>query len=75
MNGLGRSCEAFGYHLTYWRLERCLTQAELGKLAGINATQISAFEKYRRLPSYQNLYRLAKALHVTPNDLMGIGIP
>lgn len=51
---------------------RGLTQAELGKLAGLPSTTISHFESDSRKPSFDNLRRLTKALAVSTDYLMGI---
>ena len=51
---------------------RGLTQAELGKLALLPSTTISHFESNSRKPSFHNLKRLAKALAVSTDYLMGM---
>lgn len=51
---------------------RGLTQAELGKLAGLPSTTISHFESGSRKPSFDNLRRLTKVLAVSTDYLMGI---
>ncbi|MES2672413.1 MAG: helix-turn-helix transcriptional regulator [Pseudomonadota bacterium] len=51
---------------------RGLTQGGLSKLAGLPATTISHFESDSRKPSFDNLRRLAKALTVSTDYLMGI---
>lgn len=52
---------------------RKLTQAELSEKSGLPATSISHFEntKGTRKPSFDNLRRLAQALDVTTDYLLG----
>lgn len=47
-----------------------LTQKELSKLSNINVMHISHFECGRRWPTIRNLFKLCKALVITPNDLL-----
>ncbi len=51
---------------------RGLTQADLGKLAGLPSTTISHFESGSRKPSFDNLRRLTRVLTVSTDYLMGI---
>ena len=51
---------------------RDLDQTELGKIAGIPSTSISHFEIGTRMPSAENLYKLATALRVSSDYLLGI---
>jgi len=48
-----------------------LSQAELGQKAGLQPSAISHFESRRRSPSFDNLRRLADALSVTLDFLLG----
>ena len=50
---------------------RGLNQAELAKKAGMQATAISHFETGGRAPSFDNLRRLADALNVATDYLIG----
>lgn len=50
---------------------RGLDQAELGELAKIPATSISHFESGNRKPSLDNLRKLADALQVSIDYLLG----
>jgi transcriptional regulator with XRE-family HTH domain len=63
---------AFHLRLREARELRELTQAELGRLAGLPSTTISHFESNTRKPSFDNLRRLSKALDVTTDYLMGL---
>lgn len=53
------------------RKRRRLTQEQLGKLVGMTSAHIGHFEIGSRKPSYQNLSRLADALKVSVDELMG----
>lgn len=48
-----------------------LSQAQLGERAGIQASAISHFETGARKPSYRSLRKLANALGVTTDFLLG----
>ena len=54
------------------RKMRGLSQGELASRAGLQPSAISHFEAGRRVPSCANLIRLAKALEVTSDALLGI---
>ena len=51
---------------------RQLTQAELGRLAGLPSTTVSHFESGNRKPSFDNLKRLTRVLGVSTDYLMGV---
>ena len=53
------------------RDHRGLNQGELAKRSGLQATAISHFETGQRKPSFDNLRRLADALDVTTDYLLG----
>jgi len=50
---------------------RELTQAQLAEKAGLPAAAISHFETGGRKPSFENLVKLAEALSVTTDFLLG----
>lgn len=50
---------------------RGMNQAELAERAGFQASAISHFETGNRRPSFDNLRRLAQALDVTTDYLLG----
>jgi transcriptional regulator with XRE-family HTH domain len=50
---------------------RGMEQAQLAVKAGLPAASISHFEKGNRKPSFDNLRRLARALDVTTDYLLG----
>ena len=65
------SSDAFPARLRAAREKRGLTQGELAKRAGLQMSAISHFETGTRKPSFENLRRLADALDVTTDYLLG----
>jgi transcriptional regulator with XRE-family HTH domain len=63
--------DIFQERLRTARRLRKLEQAELAEKAGLPAASISHFEKGNRKPSFDNLRRLARALDVTTDFLLG----
>ncbi len=63
--------EIFPSRLRSTREKRALNQAELAKRAGLQASAVSHFETGTRKPSFDNLRRLADALDVTTDYLIG----
>jgi transcriptional regulator with XRE-family HTH domain len=61
----------FGKRLCRIRESQGLTQANLALKAGFHCSAISHFEAGRRLPSLDNLTRLADAMSVTIDYLVG----
>lgn len=53
------------------REDKGLSQADLAEKAGMQPSAISHFEAGRRSPSFDNLKRLADALNVTIDFLLG----
>jgi transcriptional regulator with XRE-family HTH domain len=66
-----RPSEVFPERLRLARERRELNQADLAKRAGLQASAISHFETGGRKPSFDNLRRLADALEVTTDFLLG----
>ena len=62
----------FGEKLRHVRLLRELNQTELAAKTGLLPSAIGHFEKGRRKPSFENLRRLAKALNITSDYLLGL---
>ena len=60
---------AFGLRLKELRIERGLSQEELGHLADLDRTYISGIERGTRNVGLINVFRIAKALGVTPATL------
>jgi transcriptional regulator with XRE-family HTH domain len=63
--------EIFPQRLRAARELRDLNQAELARRAGLQASAVSHFETGARKPSFDNLKRLADALNVTTDFLLG----
>lgn len=61
----------FGKRLHHLRELRNLTQAELGSRAAMSAAAISHFETGQRAPSLESLVKLADALQVSTDALLG----
>lgn len=49
-----------------------LSQEQLADAADMHITHLGGLERGVRNPSYTTLLRLAKALHVTPGELVGL---
>jgi transcriptional regulator with XRE-family HTH domain len=63
--------EIFRERLRQAREANNLTQAELAEKSGLPSSSISHFENGPRKPSFDNLRRLAAALNVTTDYLLG----
>jgi transcriptional regulator with XRE-family HTH domain len=63
--------ESFPDLLRKTREDKGLSQSELAHKAGFQPSAISHFESGRRSPSFENLKRLADALSVTIDYLLG----
>jgi transcriptional regulator with XRE-family HTH domain len=62
---------AFQDRLRFAREARKLTQAELAEKSGLQPSAVSHFETGGRSPSFDNLKRLADALDVSTDYLLG----
>lgn len=60
----------FHQRLRLIREARGMSQADLAKASGINATQVAHFEGGKRLPSLDNFRALVMALHCTADYLL-----
>src|SRR5258707_600002 len=65
------AAEDFPARLRAIREKRKLSQSELAQRAGLQPSAVSHFEAGRRAPSFDNLKRLANALDVTTDYLLG----
>lgn len=63
--------EDFSTRLRFARQLRGLSQASLGKVAELKPSAISHFETGTRAPSFDNLKRLADALNISSDYLIG----
>ena len=71
MSGARSAVEIFGERLRSAREARGFNQRELSDRLGVPASSIAHFEGGRRKPSFDNLSRLARALDVTTDYLLG----
>jgi transcriptional regulator with XRE-family HTH domain len=63
----------FGLRLKQLRLAKELSQEELGMLAQLDRTYISGIERGVRNVGVVNIFRIAKALKVSPTELFILG--
>ena len=63
--------EIFSERLKAARLVRGLSQGDLAELSGLKPAAVSHFETGQRTPSLNNLIRLADALDVSADYLLG----
>ena len=61
----------FKKRLSALRVQRDINQEQLALKAGLPATAVSHFERGTRRPSFDNLRKLADALEVSVDYLMG----
>lgn len=71
MEKSSKPTEVFRERLRTAREFRGFSQGELAKRAGLQASAVSHFETGTRKPSFDNLKRLADALRVTTDYLVG----
>lgn len=65
-----KQLKAFGVRLKTLRKAKGLSQLDLEIESGINRTEISRIENAQRNIEFYTIVRLAKALGVTPKDLL-----
>lgn len=71
MNESSRPTEQFPQRVRTARVARNLSQSDLARRADLQASAVSHFETGTRKPSFDNLKRLADALRVTTDYLLG----
>jgi len=69
---MGDVSDTFANRLLWSRLRRDYTQVDLAKQAEIDQAQISNYEAGRREPNIENLRRIAQALDITADYLLGL---
>ena len=67
--------ESLGERLTRLRKERGYTQVELANMIGIKQTIVSDYERERIRPHIEMAVRLARALEVSVDELLGASPP
>ena len=65
----------FGKRLVHLRLERGLTQMQLAAAAGTSQRVISHYETVAEYPSVDVLIAVARVLHVSTDELLGLKPP
>ena len=71
MTGSTQSTDLFPVRLRSAREKRDLSQGELAKRADLQPSAVSQFETGSRKPSFDNIRRLANALRVSTDYLLG----
>jgi transcriptional regulator with XRE-family HTH domain len=66
-----QSRKRFRERLREWRLKRGLTQEELARKASVPVVSVSHFETGHRFPNAESLRRLADALGVSTDYMLG----
>lgn len=61
----------FGQKVAFCRKEKGISQAELGKLSGINGDIVGKYERGEMKPSIETAKKLADALEVSLDYLVG----
>jgi transcriptional regulator with XRE-family HTH domain len=67
--------KVIGQHLRRLREEIGWSQADLADAAGVNKFTLQAWEQGRREPLASHLPKLARALGVSTDELLGLGTP
>lgn len=62
--------KSFGQHIKFLRKSKKLSRQELADTVGISVYSIAEYELGRTLPSLPAFCNIAKALNVTPNELL-----
>ena len=62
--------KSLGEKVKYYRKQRNLFQVELADLVGVSTGYIGSIEQGVRSPSLKILNKIAKALKVSPKDLL-----
>ena len=62
--------EAFGFAIRKLRIERGLTQEQLGFEANLRRTYISSLELGQKTPSITTIYKLAKVFGISMSKLL-----
>jgi transcriptional regulator with XRE-family HTH domain len=61
---------ALGRNLRRAREQAGLTQEQVAERSGVHSTEVSRIERGKRDPRVSTLERLAKAVEVSPGDLL-----
>lgn len=63
--------QQFGHRVREERMRKRLSQEELASLAGMHRTYIGMVERAERNITLKNIEKIADALDITVNDLIG----
>tara|TARA_R110002167_G_scaffold123556_3_gene302586 strand:- start:1121 stop:1354 length:234 start_codon:yes stop_codon:yes gene_type:complete len=64
--------QLFGQHVRELRLANKISQEELAAITELDRTYISGIERGKRNLSLKNILKVAKALRVSPSELLNI---
>lgn len=64
-----RDLQKFGKNLKYIRIEHDLTQLELAEILDMSPNFIGMIERGERNTTVENVYKIARALNIKPEDL------
>jgi transcriptional regulator with XRE-family HTH domain len=65
------SLREIGARIRAIRMQRELTQQKLAKILGVHQTNVSEMERGARSFTVRQLVKLSRALHVSPNEIVG----
>lgn len=60
----------FGKKLREVRLKKKLSQGDIARILGVHRSYISGLERGRRNPSLLTVQKVAKALNISPKELL-----
>lgn len=61
-----------GENIRFYRKKKSYTQKQLAELSGVATITIQQYEANKREPKVENIQKIALALNVSINDLMGV---
>ena len=64
-----RDLQNFGKNLKHIRIEHDLTQLELAEILDMSPNFIGMIERGERNTTVENVYKIARALNIKPEDL------
>ena len=64
-----RDLQKFGKNLKHIRIEHDLTQLELAEILDMSPNFIGMIERGERNTTVENVYKIARALNIKPEDL------
>mgnify|MGYP001574007720 CR=1 FL=1 len=60
----------FGKQIREIRLKKNLSQGDVARILGVHRTYISGLERGKRNPSLRTVQKIAKALNISPKELV-----